>query len=187
MKRNIYTDSFLPFFAGRIRNRFSKEKKSFSEVLHSPVNKRIRRNHYLRIIVIGLFFLASPVTSIAPDTNHISLELLSPINPFEPLMYAIGMVETMCNTMAYNEFEDAVGIFQIRQVKVDEYNRQTNGNYKLSDMYDYEVSRKVFLHFASKVGPYNFEKIAKAWNGSGPMTEFYWARIRSRLKEFNPS
>lgn len=187
MKRNIYTDSFLPLISGRIRNRFSREQKSFSEVLQNPVIKHIRRNHYLKIVVIGLFFLVSPVTSIAPDTNHINLELPSPINPFEPLMYAIGMVETMCNTMAYNEFENAVGIFQIRQVKVDEYNRQTNGNYNLSDMFDYEISRKVFLHFASKVGPYNFEKIAKAWNGSGPMTEFYWTRIKSRLKELNPS
>jgi hypothetical protein len=187
LKRNIYTNSFLSVISGRIRNRFSKEQRSFSEVLQNPSRNRIRKNHYLRIIFISSFFLVSPLASIAPDTNHLNLELPSPINPFEPLMYAIGMVETMCNTRAYNEFENAVGIFQIRQVKVDEYNRQTNGNYNLSDMFDYEISRKVFLHFASKVGPYNFEKIAKAWNGSGPMTEFYWARIRSHLKELNPS
>jgi hypothetical protein len=54
-------------------------------------------------------------------------------------------------------------------------------------MFDYENSRKVFLHFASKIGPYNFEKIAKSWNGSGPMTEFYWRRIRSQLQKIQPA
>jgi hypothetical protein len=91
------------------------------------------------------------------------------------------MVETMGNTLAYNEFENAVGIFQIRQVRIDEYNRRTGNNYCLEDMYDPRLSEKVFLYFASLAGPYKFEKIAKAWNGSGPMTELYWKRIKEYL------
>lgn len=97
-------------------------------------------------------------------------------------MYATGMVETKGNTEAYNLYENAVGIFQIRQVRVDDYNKRTGNNYKLTDMFDHSLSEKVFLYFASEVGPYHFEKIAKAWNGSGPKTEAYWRRIRGYLE-----
>jgi hypothetical protein len=48
-------------------------------------------------------------------------------------------------------------------------------------MFNYENSRKVFLYFASLIGPYDIEKIAKAWNGSGPKTEYYWKRIKEYL------
>ena len=151
------------------------------EGLHISISYPAGNNSRLRSLFFVFFLLFSSLTSIAPDRDYLNIYDPVAITPFEPLMYAIGMVETMGNALAYNEFENAVGIFQIRQVKVDEYNRQTRGNYKLADMFDYEISRKVFLHFASQIGPYNFEKIAKAWNGSGPMTDFYWRRIKSYL------
>ena len=91
------------------------------------------------------------------------------------------MVETMGNTMAYNEFENAVGIFQIRQVRIDDYNRRTGSNFSLAEMYDPALSEKVFLYFASLYRPHELERIAKAWNGSGPMTELYWKRIKEYL------
>lgn len=77
-----------------------------------------------------------------------------------------------------------LGIFQIRQVRVDEYNRLTGSNYTLSDMFDYKISEKVFLYFASLIGPYEHERIAKAWNGSGPRTEFYWQRVKKIMRDY---
>jgi hypothetical protein len=118
---------------------------------------------------------------VAPGTNSFVISKSPGIQPFSDLMYATAMVETMGNTLAYNEFENAVGIFQIRQVRIDEYNRRTGGNYSLRDMYDPLLSEKVFLYFASRHGPYNLEKIAKGWNGSGPKTELYWKRIKEYL------
>jgi hypothetical protein len=118
---------------------------------------------------------------VAPGTNSFVISESPGIQPFSDLMYATAMVETMGNTLAYNEFENAVGIFQIRQVRIDEYNRRTGGNYSLRDMYDPLLSEKVFLYFASRHGPYNLEKIAKGWNGSGPKTELYWKRIKEYL------
>lgn len=128
-----------------------------------------------------MLFSALTFTAIAPDSYSFIIYKPPAINPFEPLMRAIGIVETMGNGSAYNEFENAVGIFQIRQIRVDEYNRQTGNKFTLYDMFDYGNSRTVFLHFASQAGPYKLEKIAKSWNGSGPMTEFYWSRIKSML------
>ncbi|NSW94619.1 MAG: hypothetical protein HPY62_07935 [Bacteroidales bacterium] len=105
----------------------------------------------------------------------------SPVRPFTSLMYAIGMAETMGNYYAYNETEEAAGIFQIRQVRIDEYNRLTGKKYKLKDVFDREVSEQIFLYFASRIGPYRFEKIAKDWNGSGPRTELYWKKVKKYL------
>jgi len=140
-----------------------------------------RNAGFLRSALLVLFVFCTANAS-APGTNSMIITVHSPYNPFIPLMYATGMVETKGNTKAFNVYENAVGIFQIRQVRVDDYNRRTGSNYKLADMFDTSVSEKVFLFFASDLGPYHFEKIAKSWNGSGPKTEAYWRRIRSYLE-----
>jgi hypothetical protein len=51
----------------------------------------------------------------------------------------------------------------------------------MKDMFDYKISEKIFLYYASQIGPYNFEKIAKKWNGSGSRTINYWKRIKKYL------
>ena len=135
----------------------------------------------LRKLLFFILFLLAGLRGFAPEDNSFVIYESPGINPFSGLMYATAMVETMGNTLAYNEFENAVGIFQIRQVRIDEYNRRTDANYSLTDMYDPQLSEKVYLYFASRYGPYNLEKIAKGWNGSGPMTELYWKRIKEYL------
>jgi len=135
----------------------------------------------MRKFIIIILFLIIGFRVAAPETNSFIIYELHGIHPFSDLIYATAMVETMGNILAYNEFENAVGIFQIRQVRIDEYNNRTGSNYALSDMFDPQLSEKVFLYFASRYGPYNMEKIAKTWNGSGPMTELYWKRIKQYL------
>lgn len=129
----------------------------------------------ITLLLIGLKTLA-PVSSTMTIIDSV------PVNPFRELMYAVGMVETMGNSFAYNEYEEAVGIFQIRQVRIDDYNRRTGSSLLLEDMFDSGASEKVFLYFASLLGPYQMEKIARAWNGSGPMTDFYWSRVKTYLE-----
>lgn len=135
---------------------------------------------FRRCILTMLFFL-SAINVFAPDINTFTVNKEPAIQPYSKLLYATAMVETMGNTLAYNEFENAVGIFQIRQVRIDDYNRRTGNNYALTEMYDPELSKKVFLYFASLCRPHELERIAKGWNGSGPMTEFYWKRIKEYL------
>jgi hypothetical protein len=135
----------------------------------------------LKKLVFMIFFLAICLGAVAPESKTFVILESPHIKPFTAVMYATAMVETMGNNLAYNELENAVGIFQIRQVKVDEYNRLTGSKFILTDMFEYKNSEKIFLYFASKAGPYNIEKIAKAWNGSGPRTEYYWKRIKEYL------
>ena len=138
-------------------------------------------NSGFRRAIFASLFLLMTYNASAPDSNHIVVVRPQPINPFSALIYATGMVETKGNIWAFNEHEKAAGIFQIRQVRIDDYNKRTGNKYTLTDMFDYEISEKIFLYFASLVGPYDFERIAKRWNGSGPMTEMYWKRIKAYL------
>jgi hypothetical protein len=111
----------------------------------------------------------------------LTIPCFDPVEPYKKLVYAIAMVETGCDTLAYNPLEGAAGIFQIRPVRLVDYNRRTGNSYNRQDLYDYEVSEKIFLYFASNIGPYNFEKIARRWNGSGKMTDYYWSRTKAYL------
>jgi hypothetical protein len=136
----------------------------------------------LKKIGLTAFLLLSAVfRASSPCMNSLIIFEKSPVEPYKKLVYAIGFVETMNDTMAYNPFEQAAGIFQIRPIRLKEYNNQTGMKYRMEDLFKYEISERIFLYFADQVGPYNFEQIARRWNGSGNMTTFYWNRIKQFL------
>ncbi len=130
--------------------------------------------------LIFLLFM-SGLRLFAPTSGSMVIFDVSPIQPFKPLINAIGRVETNFDTLAYNPFEKAAGYFQIRPIRIIDYNKRTGSNYTLNDMFDYEISEKIFLYYASEIGPYNFEKIARKWNGSGRKTILYWRRVQKYL------
>jgi hypothetical protein len=132
----------------------------------------------ITLITIGFLYCSS---LLAPVNHMISIEQKEGIKPFTKLIYAIGKEECSFDTLAYNREEKATGYFQIRPIRIDDYNKRTGSHYALNDMYDYHTAEKVFLYYASNIGPYNFEKIAKNWNGSGEMTIDYWKRVRRWL------
>lgn len=132
----------------------------------------------LAIIAIVLTFVTD---LFAPSSNSATVLTDKPADPFRKLIHAVGRVETKFDTMSYNPIEKAVGYFQIRPIRVQDYNERTGSKYQLEDMYDYNTSEKVFLYYASEIGPYNFERIAKNWNGSGKKTVLYWRQVRKYL------
>lgn len=117
----------------------------------------------------------------APVSEFLYIADPEPIQPFKQLIYAVGVVECNLDTLAYNPIEKAVGFFQIRPIRLNDYNKRTGNKYKLRDMYNYQIAEKVFLYYAIKIGPYNLEKIAKNWNGSGKKTIQYWEKIKTYL------
>jgi hypothetical protein len=129
----------------------------------------------------AFLFLSVVFRASSPCMNSLIIFESSPVEPYKKLVYAIGFVETMNDTMAYNPFEQAAGIFQIRPIRLKEYNNQTGMTYTMEDLFKYEISERILLYFADQVGPYNFEQIARKWNGSGRMTTFYWNRIKQYL------
>jgi hypothetical protein len=138
-------------------------------------------SEYLKKIVLVAFLFLSALKAFAPTNRTLVIFTPAPEEPFKKLIYAIGMVETKFDTLSYNPVEEAVGYFQIRPIRVLDYNQRTGSRYSLNDMFDYNISEKVFLYYASQIGPYNFEQIAKKWNGSGKITFEYWDQVRKHL------
>lgn len=101
------------------------------------------------------------------------------IKPYEEILQAVMQVESNGNVLAYNAEEQAVGCLQIRQCRVDHFNQLSGKNYTLQDMYDYSKAVEVFMLFADRL--HDYEKIARRWNGSGPMTDIYWSKVQKHL------
>lgn len=117
----------------------------------------------------------------APSVKSLTVFEPDPIEPYKKLAFAVGMIETKGDTLAYNPIERAVGIYQIRPIRLIEYNRRTGSHYSREDLFNYKISEKIFLYFADQIGPYNTEQIARRWNGSGHLTNNYWNRIKHFL------
>jgi hypothetical protein len=135
----------------------------------------------VKIFFTALMLISFAIKATAPSREPLTIISADPIEPYKKLIHAIGRVETMHDTLAYNPVEEAVGYFQIRPIRLKDYNRRTGSSYRMKDLYDYRVSEKIFLYYADRIGPYNFERIAKNWNGSGPRTYYYWQRVKKHL------
>ena len=136
---------------------------------------------FRKISIFIFLFLSVSFRASAPSVNAITIFAPSPVEPYRKLILAVGTVETMNDTLSYNPLEEAAGYFQIRPIRLKEYNRRTGNNYTTKDLFNYAVSEKIFLYFAELIGPYDFERIARKWNGSGHMTTNYWNRIKEYL------
>lgn len=135
----------------------------------------------LKKIASTSFFLILAFKVFAPSSSSLNVVRTIPIEPFKTLINAIGMVETQYDTLAYNPLEEAVGYFQIRPIRLEDYNIRTGGEYTMNDLFNYKISEKIFLYYAAELGPYNFERIAKTWNGSGQGTIQYWEQVKRFL------
>ncbi len=119
--------------------------------------------------------------AMAPSRESLVIFKSSPVEPYKRLIHAIGIVETACDTLSYNPDEQATGYFQIRPVRLEDFNKRTGKNYKMKDLFSYKISEEIFLYYARMIGPYDFEKIARRWNGSGKKTFHYWERVKRYL------
>jgi hypothetical protein len=131
-------------------------------------------------IITGILLYFSQQVS-APESKYLAIFEQAPVEPYKKLAYAIGMVETKGDTLAFNPKEEAAGYFQIRPIRLIDYNKRTGNSYTMQSLFRFETSEKIFLYFADLIGPYNLEQIARKWNGSGDQTVFYWNRIKKFL------
>jgi len=124
--------------------------------------------------LITILFLFVSLRLFAPGYTVGYIAEGTKIDPFKKLMFAVGMVESKNDTLAYNPVEDAYGIYQIRYIRIRDFNERTGKRYKLSDCYKKTVSDEIFLYYATL----NLEATCKNWNGSGPKVEKYWGKIK---------
>jgi hypothetical protein len=130
-----------------------------------------------RAVLIIVLSIAA-VNLLAPGLSELPIGAGIPVNPYEKLWAATIIVELQGKAdTTINRNEWAYGPGQIRKVRLDDFNQRTGCHYTLEDCLQRDVARKIYMYYASKYGPMDLETIAKAWNGSGPMTEEYWGRI----------
>jgi hypothetical protein len=131
----------------------------------------------MKIFMLFVLLFVS-VRLLAPAAKVLYIAQAEAIKPYERLAFAIGMVESHCDTLAYNPVEQATGYFQIRPIRLRDYNQRTGNSYKLADMYNYRKAKEVFMYYARDG---DLEYIARSWNGSGKQTLEYWNKVKKFL------
>jgi hypothetical protein len=137
----------------------------------------------MKRLLILLCFSLIPLAGFSPKNTETIFYIPEgvKIQPYENLWRAICIVESNNNPLAYNAREKAVGIAQIRAIRLKHYNRLTGKHYKLRDMYDPIKAKEVFMYFACQYQERDYETIARRWNGSGKKTTAYWNKIKGHL------
>ncbi len=141
---------------------------------------QVEKYNYLKGLLI-ILLLSMAMRAAAPELPGIVIFASYPIEPYDRLMKAVIHVESRGDTLAYNLIEEAAGAFQIRPIRLRDYNQRTNKNYKLKDRYNFRISKEIFLYYATQIDFSDYETIAKNWNGSGSATHQYWQKVKSHL------
>ena len=128
-----------------------------------------------------ILFVLLTVKVSAPEAKVLTVFVSEPVNPYDRLIEAIISVESKGDTLAYNPIEKATGAFQIRPIRLRDYNRRTGSNYTDNDCFNLRVSKEIFLYYAMKISYPNYELIAREWNGSGRSTLDYWKKVKINL------
>jgi hypothetical protein len=131
-------------------------------------------------LLIALFLCVS-ATLYAPSDKSLVLIASEPCNPYESILTAIAEIESNNNPMAYNPIEMAPGKFQIRPIRLLDYNNRSGEHLTLNDCFDAEVSRRVILFYISKYHPDDVLGMARCWNGKSLNNEYYH-KITTKLK-----
>jgi len=121
----------------------------------------------MKKLTILIIRLATTMVAACPPVGGLTIEAGEPIRPHETLWKAICTVESQNNPMAYNKKEGAVGIAQIRQIWLDDYEQRTGIHYELTEMYDTTKAKSVFMWHCSQYHHTEIERIVRTYNG-GP-------------------
>ena len=132
-------------------------------------------------IFLILFLLLLTTRAPAPGLKVTFILASEPVHLFERLIKAIVQVESLGDPLAYNLLEEATGAFQIRPIRLRDYNQRTGNNYKIEDCYSYEFSKGIFLYYAILTEFPDYETITRNWNGSGKATLVYWRKVKYHL------
>lgn len=155
--------------------------ESQKEIKNEPGSRFIViRSEFQKFILI-LFLLLIELKVTAPGIAVAVIFVSEPYQAYEKLIFAVVMVESSGDTMAFNGIEEAYGAFQIRPIRLLDYCRRTGKNYKSADCFNYQISKEIFLYYAVKNGNPDYQSIARKWNGSGNMTLDYWKKVKNYL------
>jgi hypothetical protein len=132
----------------------------------------------MKMTLLTILILFFTIPAFCPGEKCFYIERQKGINYYDPLIRAIVLVESNGNKYAFNASEGAVGAFQIRECRLEHYNRLTGLKFVLNDMYDYSNAKQVFLYFAQNK---SYEQASRDWNGKWSLTKDYWNKVQKVL------
>ena len=121
------------------------------------------------------------LAGVPENKEVLFLPINEPIKPFESLWRATCIVESNNNPLAVNVGEKAFGIAQIRPILLRDYYNRTGIKYESIDCFSVEISKSIFMFYASKFHYTEHEGISKKWNGRGKGNIEYWAKVKKHL------
>lgn len=133
-----------------------------------------------RLLIILILACYSAIAG-SPPNNAVTILRNKPENPYLRLFEAVSQVESSNDPFAFNPRENSYGIVQIREIRLRDYRKRTGKNYSLTDMYNPDISREIFLFYASKYKANEYETIARNWNGRYSKTKGYWLKVKAVL------
>jgi hypothetical protein len=145
------------------------------------VNKIEKIKYWCIKTGLTVFLMLLAMKAAAPEAKVAFILVSSPVNSFDRLIKAIVHVESTGDDFAFNLTEQAVGAFQIRPIRILDYNHRTGKDYKIESCFNYDVSKEIFLYYAKRIGYPDYETIARKWNGSGKTTLDYWEKVKKNL------
>lgn len=127
-----------------------------------------------------ILFLALFQTISAPPLFEVVICQPEEINPYEAIWKATCKVESGNNPFAIgdkNLKKKSYGIVQIRESRLKDYYKKTGIKYSVTDMFDVNKSKEVFMFYCSQYYPTDVKSICCEWN-AGPN----WEKIKSVKK-----
>lgn len=138
----------------------------------------------LLLIPLRLFCFEPPVNHFKAALSYYNILVERSVNQQIKTIYnAVTFVESRHNDLAVNIKEQAYGRAQIRQIRLNDYYKRTGKRYTLKQMHDNAKSFEVFEYYAKLLQ--DDELIIKRWNGSGPMTIAYYAKVKKALSKLS--
>ncbi len=130
----------------------------------------IRKMTTILILIFNCLVLSAPSLKVCYLPINERLQ-----NPYQYVINLIVEAESSGDTFAFNEKESARGAFQIRPVRLNDFNHRTGNRYKLKDCFNYDVSERIFLYYASDFAPGDLKGICYEWNKS--TTDKYYNKV----------
>ena len=110
------------------------------------------------------------------------------------LLSAIAMIESSGITNAINESEQAFGLYQLRQIYIDDGNRTQGTNFTHQDAFDVEKAERIVMLYTTywckrRSLPLTAENVCRFHNGGSGwifkphLTDKYWNKIKLKLEQ----
>lgn len=124
---------------------------------------------FLCLLLLPHYYVGTATTDHRLESVSLSEAILEikKSRRIDMIVESVMYVESRGDAEAYNETEQAAGVFQIRPIMVREVNRLLGVNrYSLSDRWDTQASTQMFKDYQNIVNPeWDVIMAAKKWNG----------------------